>query len=91
MFRDFGIFGMSSLKDEANAVLVIDPDAVLAFPVAAQCFQAVARRDQQIGDGLSGVQRSQTAQGHGLDMSELFDALPAKKALGLLASEAPNH
>jgi hypothetical protein len=31
VLRDFGIFGVSFVKGEANAVLVVDPDAVLPF------------------------------------------------------------
>src|SRR5438045_1635302 len=50
VLRNFGIFGMSPLKGEANAVLVIDPNAILSFSIAAQRFQPVARRDEQIRD-----------------------------------------
>ena len=50
VLRDFGIFGVSFVKGEANAVLVVDPDAVLPFAIVAQSFQAVARRDEQISD-----------------------------------------
>ena len=82
---------MSFVKGEANAVLVVDPDAVLPFAVAAQRFQTIARRDKKISNCLRGVQRSQTPQGHRSDVGELFDALPPEKTFSLLASEAPDH
>src|SRR3982751_5454301 len=50
VLRNFGIFGMSFLKSEANPVLVVNPDAVLPFAIATQRFQAVAGRDKQIGN-----------------------------------------
>ena len=66
----FGIFGVSFLKGEANAVLVVDPDAVLPLAVAAQRFQTVARRDEQVGDCLRCVERGQAAQGYRFDIGE---------------------
>jgi hypothetical protein len=91
VFRDFGIFGVSFLKGETNPILVVDPYAVLSFAVAGQRFQAVARRNQQIGDCLRGVQRSQAPQGDRRDTAEIFDTLPMEEAFRLLASEAPDH
>src|ERR1019366_1878980 len=91
VLRDFGIFGVSFVKGEANAVLVVDPDAVLPFAIVAQSFQAVARRDDEISDCLRGVQSGQTAQGDRSHIGELFDALPLEKGFGLLVSEAPDH
>src|SRR5260370_42317589 len=91
VLRDFGISGMSFVKGEANAVLVVDPDAVLPFAVAAQHFQAIARQDKPISDGLPGVQRGQTAQGDRSDIGKLSHPLPLEKAFSLPASEGPEH
>jgi hypothetical protein len=82
---------MSFVKAEANSILIVDSNAVLPFAVAVQTLQAVTRRDEQVGNGLRGVERSQSTQGYGCDVGELFDALTAEKAFRLLASEAPDH
>jgi hypothetical protein len=39
---DFDIAWSSVLPHEADAPLVVDPDAVLAFAPPLQCFQAVS-------------------------------------------------
>jgi hypothetical protein len=44
---------------EADAILVVNPDAVLTLPISAQRFQAIAGRNQQIGESLRAVERSQ--------------------------------
>jgi hypothetical protein len=38
--------------DETEAVLVVDPDTVLAEPIAFQRFQAIPWRDPQIDERL---------------------------------------
>jgi len=44
IIRDFNFARIAVAPDEANAPLVIDSDAVLAFAIATQCFQAVPWR-----------------------------------------------
>jgi hypothetical protein len=38
---NFNLVGISSLPSEANPILIVDPDAVLSPPVAAQPFQTI--------------------------------------------------
>ncbi len=40
---DFNIVGMTCLPSEADAPLLIDPDAILSSSIAGQLFQTVAR------------------------------------------------
>lgn len=51
---DFYIVGVSPIPAEANAVLVVDPDAILPVTVSLQCFELVARREAKFGEGRCG-------------------------------------
>jgi hypothetical protein len=53
---DFDIYWPSGCPREADAPLVVDSDAVLAFSVALQLFETVARWNAQVIDGFSGVE-----------------------------------
>jgi hypothetical protein len=44
------ILDAAIFPDKANSVLVIDPDAVLAAPIAMQGFQPISRRYLEIID-----------------------------------------
>jgi len=45
---DFDVVGIAGFPSETDAVLVVNPNAELPFPVAFQGFQPVARRCLQI-------------------------------------------
>ena len=45
---DLDVPGFAVSPNEANAPLLVDPNAVLSLPVAAQGFQAIAGRRPQI-------------------------------------------
>jgi len=48
VIRDLDLVGISGLPTKANAVLLIDPNAVLPPSLASQAFESVTRRDGQI-------------------------------------------
>lgn len=45
---DFNVVSIPVLPAEANSPLLVDPDAVLSFPVAVKLFQTVSGRDTQV-------------------------------------------
>ena len=45
LFGDFDVLGMSGTPSKADSILIIDPDAVLSFPVASQSLQLIAGRN----------------------------------------------
>lgn len=45
---DFNIISIASAPDETYSILIVDSYAVLALPVAIQCFELIARKDRQI-------------------------------------------
>jgi hypothetical protein len=48
VIRDLDFVRPVNLPDEADAILIVDSDAVLADAVALQRFQPVTRRDAQV-------------------------------------------
>jgi hypothetical protein len=42
--RDFDVVGIAILPSEANAILIVHPNAVLSYPVAAQPLEAITGR-----------------------------------------------
>ena len=58
---DFNVFGIAIHPDKTDAPLVVDPDAVLSFPVPMQCFQSVRRRYAQVVQRSSIVSHSEFA------------------------------
>jgi hypothetical protein len=61
--------------DEAQAELIVDADAVLAFPVSTQWFETVARRYPQIVEAGGDVQLEQLATRHPLEGLESLHRL----------------
>jgi hypothetical protein len=49
---DLDVPGFAVPPNKANAPLLVDPNAVLPLPVAAQGFQAIAGRRRQIVESL---------------------------------------
>jgi len=76
---------------KAEPPLIVDPDSVLAFPVAAQRLQAVSGRRCQIAQLRGAVQLPELSAGSLLDGSKAPARLPPMKPLGLRAPERPNH
>lgn len=48
VIHNFHVERMGFAPNKANAVLPVDPDAVLAFPVPSRRFQVMSRNDRQI-------------------------------------------
>ena len=53
---DFHIVGVAIPPNEADAILIIDSDAVLAFALAVQSLQPVSGRNIQIIQRHGGMQ-----------------------------------
>ena len=79
---DLNVHRSRRCPNEAHPPQVIDADAVLASPVAAECFQAIARRRSQV----SQLKRGGIGYRHsGMNVSSLRQTLPRhvkRQALG---------
>jgi len=60
---DFDVVRVAAAPAKTDTPLAIDSDAVLAFPIAFECFQPIARWNEQILQANSCVQHAQLRQG----------------------------
>lgn len=91
VIHDFNIIGIAVFPFRTNTPLPIYADAALPIAVASQCFKPVAGQGHKVLDGFCIVQNFQTPLGLGGKSSELPDALPVEKRLGLFATESFDH
>src|SRR4051812_23936000 len=63
--HDFDVVRLVLGPDEADPVLVVDPNAVLALSIAGEGLEAFAGRDPEIGEALGGIELVELAKGHG--------------------------
>ena len=90
--RDLDVMGVAPDPAEADAPLIIDPDAVLTGTVASQLFETVSGRRPEILKPHRRVELAQLSQGHPLNVGpKLPDRLALEEPLGVLVTEAPNH
>ena len=85
------IFRSGSCPPEADAVLIIHSDAVLALPISTQRFQPVSRRDPQVLKGHRDLELPQLPARNLLYADELPDTLAARKRLSIGALERNDH
>jgi len=62
--HDLYIPGASFGPDEADPELVVDPNAMLAFPISPESLETVAWRNPEVFQGVSLVQLVQLPPGH---------------------------
>ncbi len=89
---DFYIEGIAVFPAEAYPPLIVDPDAVLTLSITGQLFEAIPRRDSQIGQSIGGVKHEKLLQSRAEDVPrELSRAFSLEDQFGLWVFEAPNH
>jgi hypothetical protein len=72
--------------------LIVDPDAVLAFAVAFQYFESIARRNTQVVDRLGTIEHAQLATRDRLNIGGQAPRSEASPdAFGFLVDEIPDH
>ena len=88
---DLDAFRRAFAPDEAESPLIVDPDAMLTLPVAAQSLKPVSWNCRHVLQALGVVQHPQLPPGHGSNVAEFAVLLPVKELLGLLAAEGSYH
>jgi len=92
IINDFNVVASIGLPDKADPPLVVDANAVLAFPVSRDRFKSIAWGNPQILNILGGVQHAQLATHYGLKIagrSPDHAAVPDGFRLRIL--ECPDH
>src|SRR5215471_15388193 len=88
---DFHVVRVAVLPDEANAELIVNPNAVLALTVALQRFQPVARRRLEIVECVGRMHHSKFAERDALDRLKPLRELAVPDLFSICASKALNH
>jgi hypothetical protein len=89
---DLHVFNAAISPKETDAVFVIDADGVLAFAVALERLQPVARGNPEIAEFLCNVELLEFAESDPLDVRRQVRRLVAVvDFFGSLAAEGKNH
>jgi hypothetical protein len=90
--RDLDVVGVSFAPDEADAPLIVDPDAVLTRPISPKSFQTIARRHFKILERGRRIQDPQLSKTHSRHIrTEPPDRMPLEEPSGILVSKALDH
>jgi hypothetical protein len=76
---------------ETNSPLVVNADAVLAFPVSLQSLQLVSGQGRKRPEILGRIKHIQFAKSLALDSLKPTHRFTAEEALSLGATERPDH
>ena len=88
---DLNVGGTAWGPREANAVLVVDTDAVLPRAFASKRLQAVAGKRSEIGQALRNFQAIQPRLRLPRETGKLPDMFPSGEALGSPVAVADDH
>lgn len=89
---DLDIEGVSVMEPEAQAPLLVDPDAPLPSPVAAQRLQSIRRRNAQVLESCRGVELDQSPDRPGANVGRKAPALPRRvEPFRIGVCERPDH
>src|SRR2546425_12330605 len=91
IIHDFYLVAMPIAPNETNPPLIVNPDRVLPFPVAAQCLQLVSWRRCQHAQFRRGVQLQEFSQRDALEGPKTPRMLVMKQLFGFLRGKALNH
>jgi hypothetical protein len=89
---DLYVVRIAGTPPKTNAPLIVDPDAVLAGPIALQRLQPVARRNTQKVESRSGIDLQQLAMRYSLYVGRKASTMPAlKEPLCFFVRKALDH
>jgi hypothetical protein len=84
---DFNLKCVAVPPNEAYPELIVDPDTMLSFAVALQCFQAISREKSQIRELLGGMNLNQFSLNHLSKPIEAFGISTLKNELRIRRPE----
>lgn len=88
---DLDIFSARDRPSEADAKLIVHPDAVLPRTVSLQFFKTITRRHQQVLQLVCDLQLPDLAPGGRLNTLESLDSLTVRKSFRFAALERNDH
>ena len=79
VIRDFDIIRIAVIPAKTNSPLVIDSNAVLAFPIANQFLKTIRWWNTKVFQGISSIEHHELSQCRSLDIPrELLNSLAPK-------------
>lgn len=88
---DLHVVGVAVAPTKADPPSVVDPHAVLAFSIAAQCLKAVAGRHAQVVELPCPVQIEQLAAGGSLKGTKPAYSAIMEQLLRVFRCKRPDH
>lgn len=79
------------IPNETDPILVADPDAVLAVPIAGQGLEVIARKRTQISESLSRMELRELALRDPCDGLEPTGRKPLKEGFNVSVPKRPDH
>ena len=79
------------LPDEANAIFIINPNAVLAHAIVYERLQFIRRWRLQVGKRLCRMDHGELSKSDRLDMVELLRSSAVKDLFCILVGETLDH
>jgi hypothetical protein len=89
--HEFYFVSSISFPPEADAVLIINSDTVLALPISNERFQSIAWRNSQIVETLCHVELRQFANRYSRQGRNLSVPAGFEQSLSFFVSKGPNH
>jgi hypothetical protein len=89
--NDLHVIGISVEPNKTQTPLIVDPNTVLPFPVAAQCFQTISGRRCQVAQFRGTIQLAKLSPCNRLDRPKPSTAPPVVKPFTLRISESLDH
>jgi len=88
---DFNVFGPRVRPAEADAILVIDANAVLAQAISLERLKTIARRNPEVVKPSGDLELSKLAQRNIFNVHKSPHSLPLRECLGIGAFEGDDH
>ena len=91
IIHDFDVLSAGIGPSETDSELVVDPDAVLSFPVAFESFQTVPWRNAKVLQPPSYFQLPKLAPGHGGKIGKTLYRSSLRQGLRIRTPEGFDH
>ncbi len=89
---DLDVMGVSAGPAEANTPLLVDADAMLPRPIAAELLEVVCGRNAKVEKAGGRVEQEKLAESDSQKLGrQPTDPLPLEETFGIPVAEATNH
>jgi hypothetical protein len=87
----FDLVSVAVLPDEADPILIVDPDAVLPTPISTESLEVIARERAQIVESLRRMQLHELALSDAGNAPTPARRIAMEERLGVSIPERPDH